>query len=45
MDALDRMVALAEDCMADYDEHGWVDPTWMNPGEDARTSRAARAAE
>jgi hypothetical protein len=31
--------------MADYDEDGWVDPTWINPGEDEPTSRAARAAE
>jgi 4-hydroxyphenylacetate 3-monooxygenase len=31
--ALDRMIGLAEDCMADYDENGWTDPTWLNPGE------------
>jgi len=43
--ALDRMVALAEDCMADYDEDGWIDPTWINPGANEPRSRAARAAE
>ena len=31
--ALDRMIGLAEDCMADYDENGCTDPTWLNPGE------------
>jgi 4-hydroxyphenylacetate 3-monooxygenase len=44
--ALDRMIALAEDCMADYDEHGWRDPTWLNPDDVSNfASRAARAAE
>jgi 4-hydroxyphenylacetate 3-monooxygenase len=41
--ALDRMIGLAEDCMADYDEHGWTDPTWLNPGEKAATPAAPRA--
>jgi 4-hydroxyphenylacetate 3-monooxygenase len=31
--ALDRMIGLAEDCMADYDENGWTGDTWLNPGE------------
>jgi hypothetical protein len=31
--ALDSMVALAEACMADYDEHGWTDKTWVDPGD------------
>jgi 4-hydroxyphenylacetate 3-monooxygenase len=43
--ALDRMMALAEDCMADYDEDGWIDPTWLNPDDVAGPSRPARAAE
>src|ERR1700682_6846886 len=30
--ALDGMIALAESCMADYDENGWTGPTWVNPG-------------
>jgi len=31
--ALDNMIALAEDCMADYDENGWTDPTWLDPDD------------
>ena len=31
--ALDGMVALAEGCMADYDEDGWRDATWLNPDD------------
>src|SRR5690349_2997067 len=42
--ALDRMIGLAEDCMADYDENGWTDPTWLNPGEKAPAPAAPRAA-
>jgi 4-hydroxyphenylacetate 3-monooxygenase len=41
--ALDRMIGLAEDCMADYDENGWTDPTWLNPGEKTPTNAAPRA--
>ena len=29
--ALDNMVALADDCLADYDENGWTGDTWVNP--------------
>jgi 4-hydroxyphenylacetate 3-monooxygenase len=44
--ALDRMVALAEQCMADYDEQGWKDPAWVNPDDVSNfSSRPARAAE
>jgi hypothetical protein len=25
------MTALADRCMSDYDESGWVDPHWLNP--------------
>ena len=43
--ALDGMIALAERCMADYDENGWTDPAWLNPDDvsfaPARTARAA----
>src|SRR6202035_949351 len=44
--ALDSMIALADACMADYDEHGWLDPTWVDP-DDVSHFRpgAARAAE
>ena len=27
---LDRMIGLAEQCMADYDENGWTAPAWTN---------------
>jgi hypothetical protein len=27
------MIGLAEACMADYDERGWTDPAWLNPGD------------
>jgi 4-hydroxyphenylacetate 3-monooxygenase len=44
--ALDRMIALADACMADYDEHGWKDPTWVNPDDVSHFGGAgARAAE
>jgi len=44
--ALDSMVALAESCMADYDENGWTGPTWVNPDDVSRLPvRRARAAE
>jgi len=36
--ALDRMIGLAEDCMADYDENGWTDKTWLNPGEQPKVA-------
>ena len=29
--ALDGMVALADQCLADYDENGWKDPAWLDP--------------
>jgi hypothetical protein len=29
--------------MADYDENGWTDPTWLNPGEKTPTNAAPRA--
>jgi 4-hydroxyphenylacetate 3-monooxygenase len=31
--ALDQMMALAEQCMADYDENGWVGDTWVDPDD------------
>jgi 4-hydroxyphenylacetate 3-monooxygenase len=27
------MEALAERCMADYDEEGWKDPAYFNPSD------------
>ncbi|MCZ7660967.1 MAG: Pyoverdin chromophore biosynthetic protein pvcC [Xanthobacteraceae bacterium] len=44
--ALDGMIALAEQCMADYDESGWKDPAWLDPDDVAYGFGAnARAAE
>ena len=37
--ALDNMIALAEQCLRDYDEDGWCGPTWLNP-DDAPVSGA-----
>jgi 4-hydroxyphenylacetate 3-monooxygenase len=31
--ALDQMMALADQCMADYDENGWVGDTWVDPDD------------
>lgn len=31
--ALERMVGLAEECMADYDENGWRNPAWIDPAD------------
>jgi 4-hydroxyphenylacetate 3-monooxygenase len=42
--ALDNMIALAEQCMADYDENGWTGSTWLDPA-DVETARTVRAAE
>jgi 4-hydroxyphenylacetate 3-monooxygenase len=28
---MDHMTALVDQCMAEYDEHGWVGDTWLNP--------------
>ncbi len=36
--ALDGMIALAEECMADYDENGWTRDTWINPQDIAYRS-------
>jgi 4-hydroxyphenylacetate 3-monooxygenase len=40
------MIALADACMADYDENGWIDKTWIDPDDVSHFGpRAARAAE
>jgi len=31
--SLDAMVALADRCLADYDENGWRDEAWLDPGD------------
>ncbi len=33
--AMNEMIGLAEQCMADYDENGWVDKAWLNPDDEA----------
>jgi 4-hydroxyphenylacetate 3-monooxygenase len=45
--ALDNMIALADACMADYDENGWTGPTWVNPDDVSHFGprAGARAAE
>jgi 4-hydroxyphenylacetate 3-monooxygenase len=44
--ALDNMIALAEACMADYDENGWTGTTWIDPDDVSRLPGGrARAAE
>ena len=40
------MIALADQCLSEYDEHGWTGDTWINPDDVAYGAvRAARAAE
>jgi hypothetical protein len=40
------MIALADQCLADYDESGWRDSQWLNPGAVAYSERpGATAAE
>jgi 4-hydroxyphenylacetate 3-monooxygenase len=29
--SMDRMTAMVDRCMADYDESGWTGDTWLNP--------------
>ena len=44
--AFDQMVALADACLADYDENGWKGDTWIDPDDVSNFSaRPARAAE
>jgi 4-hydroxyphenylacetate 3-monooxygenase len=44
---LDKMVALADQCLADYDENGWRNPAWLDPDDVAYPGVAGikRAAE
>jgi 4-hydroxyphenylacetate 3-monooxygenase len=44
---LDGMIALAEQCMSEYDENGWTDDAWIEPDDVAywENGRRARAAE
>jgi len=31
--AYDKMIGLADQCLADYDENGWTSDTWLNPDD------------
>ena len=42
---LDSMIALADRCLADYDENGWRDPAWLNSDDVAQAMSDGRAAE
>ncbi len=44
---LDGMIALAEQCLSDYDENGWRNPAWLDPDDVAfpGVAGAKRAAE
>jgi 4-hydroxyphenylacetate 3-monooxygenase len=39
--ALDKMIGLAEACMADYDESGWTDRSWIDPDDVAYQGSAS----
>jgi 4-hydroxyphenylacetate 3-monooxygenase len=43
--ALDSMIALAEQCLSDYDENGWRDSTWLNSDDVAFPGLAGRTVE
>jgi 4-hydroxyphenylacetate 3-monooxygenase len=45
--ALDGMIGLAEQCLAEYDENGWVGGSWLDPDDVAYTGGVGvtRAAE
>jgi 4-hydroxyphenylacetate 3-monooxygenase len=42
---LDSMIALADRCLADYDENGWRDPAWLNSDDVAHAGITGTAAE
>jgi hypothetical protein len=41
------MIALADECLRDYDENGWIGSSWLDPDDVAFSggARAGRAAE
>jgi hypothetical protein len=39
------MIALADRGLADYDEHGWRDPAWLNSDDVANPGITDTAAE
>ena len=44
---LEQMMALADQCMSEYDENGWIDPAWLDPDDVTYSGppQKARAAE
>src|SRR5262245_8629352 len=42
---LDSMIALADRCLADYDENGWRNPAWLNSDDVAQPGITGTAAE
>ena len=42
-----QMLALADQCLAEYDEQGWTGDTWLDPDDVAYAgvSKRSRAAE
>jgi 4-hydroxyphenylacetate 3-monooxygenase len=45
--AMDQMIALADQCLSEYDEHGWTGDTWLDPDDVAyaAVSKRPKAAE
>jgi hypothetical protein len=39
------MIALADRCLADYDENGWRNPAWLNSDNVAQPGITGTAAE
>jgi 4-hydroxyphenylacetate 3-monooxygenase len=44
---MDQMMALADQCLSEYDEHGWTGDTWLDPDDVAYAGmrKRSRAAE
>ena len=42
---LDGMIALAGQCLSEYDENDWRDQTWIDPDDVAYWARRPRAPE
>jgi 4-hydroxyphenylacetate 3-monooxygenase len=45
--AMDQMIALADQCLSEYDERGWIGDTWLDPDDVTYSgfARGKRAAE
>jgi 4-hydroxyphenylacetate 3-monooxygenase len=40
--AMDQMIALADQCLSEYDERGWTGDTWLNPDDVAYPGLSGR---